>query len=81
MPRKRLSGPRKLYRHVGATPVTLKLTPAGVVILDAVQTRTGLSRGDVFEWLLRTHGDAIPEGLLEQADAEGPAPAPDLAAE
>lgn len=66
---RRLSGPKKLYRHVGSTPVTLKLTPEGVAIMVATQERTKLSRGDVFEYLLRTYGREIPDDLLEQAKA------------
>lgn len=68
---RRLSGPKKLYRHVGATPVTAKLTSRGVALLDKTQRRTGLSRGDLFEYLLRTYADRVPDNLMEQLAGKG----------
>lgn len=76
---RRLSGPRKLYRHVGTTPITTKLTPDATKILTDTCTRTKLKRGDVFEFLLRKFAHRIPDDLLdkqqasEKSKAAGPA--------
>jgi hypothetical protein len=66
---RRLSGPRKLYRHVGSTPVTLKLTPEATALLVDACTRTGLKRGDLVEYLIRTHARNVPDNLLEATTA------------
>lgn len=68
-PRKALSGPKKLYRHVGSTPVTMKLTPKGVTLQQQTQERTGLSRGDLYEYLLRRFAAKIPDRLLEKVES------------
>jgi hypothetical protein len=61
-----LSGPRKLYRHVGSTPVTLKLTADATKMLDDDCKRTGLKRGDLVEYLVRKYGKRVPTGLLDK---------------
>lgn len=66
---RRLSGPRKLYRHVGSTAISTKLTPDGTRKLAATCDRTRLKRGDVFEYLLHHYADRIPDNLLEQQAA------------
>lgn len=66
---RRLSGPRKLYRHVGSTAISTKLTPDGTRKLADTCTRTRLKRGDVFEWLLHHYADEIPDDLLDQQKA------------
>ena len=42
-----------------AEPVTLRLTALGRRIMEAAQARTGHTRGDVIEHLLRTAGDRV----------------------
>lgn len=68
---RRLSGPRKLYRHVGSTPVTLKLTSEATALLATQCERTGLKRGDMVEYLIRKYASRVPADLLvKQAAAE-----------
>lgn len=59
-----MSGPRKLYRHVGSTPITVKLTAEATAMLDADCKRTDLKRGDLIEYLIRKYAKRVPAGLL-----------------
>ena len=66
---RRKTGPPKLYDYVGRTPITMKLTPEGVGLLDRECERTGLKRADLVEYLVRHYGEQVPAGLLEQKRA------------
>jgi len=61
-----MSGPKKLYRHVGSTPITVKLTADATAMLDADCRRTSLKRGDLIEYLIRKYAKRVPAGLLDR---------------
>jgi hypothetical protein len=50
------TGPHSYYRPKDPTPVSVNLTPEGKLRLAEIQTRTGASRSDVVEQLLRRFG-------------------------
>lgn len=53
------SGPRSYYRPKAPHPVTLTLTTEGRKLLDEIAQRTGASRADVVERLLRGWGSVV----------------------
>lgn len=54
-----MTGPKSLYRGKVRRPLTLLLTPDGIKREERVREKTGLSRGDLYEFLLVTFGDRL----------------------
>jgi hypothetical protein len=53
-----------LFRHVGATAVSVKMTAEATAMLDAECRRTDLKRGDLIEYLIRKFASRVPAGML-----------------
>lgn len=53
------TGPKAYYRPKASPGQSLSLTELGRCILDAAAERTGRSRSDVIERLLREHGATV----------------------
>ena len=54
-----LTGPASYYRPKDSRPITLNLTAEGRRLLDDIAERTGASRADVVENLLRRFGQQV----------------------
>lgn len=72
-----MTGPVKIYRGVGTTPVPVKLTDVGMALLEEHRERAGhdgkpMSRGDFMDHLLRKYAHLVPDGLLALAYADDP---------
>jgi hypothetical protein len=65
----RLSGPRSRYRGKIRRPVVLTFTPEGHAALMDGMLRTGLSRSDYIEYLLRRAGSRHRSETLSRAEA------------
>ena len=68
---RRISGPRAVYRHKVRAPVSLLLTPEGHSIMGAELLRTGYSRSDYFEKLLRTFKGKLSKMESSELGATG----------
>jgi hypothetical protein len=68
----KLSGPRSRYRGKVRRPIVLTFTPEGHSALAEGTRRTGLSRADYVEFLLRRAASRV------RTDTDDPDPAPAL---
>ena len=65
-----MTGPKSLFRGKVRRPLSVLLTPTGYAVEERVRARTGLSRGDLYEFLLTRYGPHIDmEDLVRSATA------------
>lgn len=62
-------GPKSVFRPKSMPPACVTLTPLGKRILQAASERTGQSRSDIVELLLRKYGSSVEFEEFEAAIA------------
>lgn len=72
-PERKMSGPKNLFRGKVRQPISIALTKFGHRLMTRHVKRTGMSRSDYVESLLRLCGDKVPERPTETHGQDAPA--------
>lgn len=55
----KVKGPFAMFRRKVRQPTSITLTPPAHVMLSRAKDRTGLSKADIIEALIRQHADSL----------------------